>query len=259
MGQSQSKDRRVSDSSTTPLNPPTDRLLEDNYAAFYGSDAFNGISSVALCDPLPPTKLEPTVRVVGQSEAIQKITEPGPRPNILRVSELIDPHDLIGRYQQDLSGNRLSQMGKSPVRKATASALPDTNKRLPGLVESPSGNILGATEFLAHPNRPLAIRERQENIRQVLERAQREAREKTEESEKWPRSSRTSRDKRRSKERNASGSSLGHESFGTSSGVSSSLGNFESRKIEEGRRVYEEKLRKKEESGAGCFNCFRGG
>ena len=260
MGQSQSKDRRVSDSSTTPLNQSDNRLLEDNYAAFYGSDTFNDISSAAVCDTVPSTNNTPSVRLGGQSESISTITQPGPRPNILRVSELIDPHDLMGRYQQDLSGNRLSNMGESPERKPAASALPDTNKRLPGLVQSPSGNILGATEFLVHPSRPLAIRERQENIRQALQKAQREERDRDGgDPEKRPKSDRGSKDSKASHGRKASSSDLGGERYGVINGTSASLGNFESRKIEEGRRIYEEKLRKKEERGAGCFNCFRGG
>ena len=53
----------------------------------------------------------------------------------------------------------------------THQAAPDVNKCLPPLVESPSGHLLGTKEFLAHPNRPLAIRERQESIRRALEQA----------------------------------------------------------------------------------------
>ena len=35
-------------------------------------------------------------------------------------------------------------------------------------VRSPSGQILGAAEFMAHPGRPLSIRERQEAIREKV-------------------------------------------------------------------------------------------
>ena len=256
MGQSQSKDRRASASSTTPLNPPDSHLLEENYAAFYGSDTFNDIPSAAVCDTISPPSDAAPVQELDQSESISTITQPGPRPNIFRVSELIDPHDLMGRYQQDLSGNRLNHIGKSPERKTSATGLPDINKRLPGLVQSPSGNILGATEFLAHPNRPLAIRERQENIKKALEKAQMEERARSEDPEKMARPDGGSKDRKSSTDRKGSGSTFGDQGYGTSS---ASLGNFESRKIEEGKRIYEEKLRKKEESGAGCFSCFRGG
>lgn len=42
------------------------------------------------------------------------------------------------------------------------------------LIESPSGRLLDTNAYLAHPNRPLTIRERQEFIKQALEKAESE-------------------------------------------------------------------------------------
>ncbi|RMY77770.1 hypothetical protein D0863_01101 [Hortaea werneckii] len=71
---------------------------------------------------------------VHHTEGHSDVSRP-PRPSRLRrLSELIDP---------------LTLGAKSHVR-------------------SPSGQILGAAEFMAHPGRPLSIRERQEAIREKV-------------------------------------------------------------------------------------------
>ena len=84
-----------------------------------------------------------------------EITPPAPPRVLNRLSEIIDPRDLI----QD----ELYLM--TPTRHGSSSqAMPYTFR---GLVQSPSGNELGAEEFIAHPNRPLAMWERQERVLQA--------------------------------------------------------------------------------------------
>lgn len=71
---------------------------------------------------------------VHHTEGHSDVSRP-PRPSRLRrLSELIDPLTLGERSH----------------------------------VRSPSGQILGAAEFMAHPGRPLSIRERQEAIREKV-------------------------------------------------------------------------------------------
>ncbi|MCJ1371955.1 hypothetical protein MMC20_003175 [Loxospora ochrophaea] len=78
------------------------------------------------------------------------ITRPGWPRRITRLSELIDPLDLI------------SDDGERP--RSDCDSHPGAK-----LIESPSGNLLGAKEYAQHPNRPLTVRERKERIRAALE------------------------------------------------------------------------------------------
>ena len=163
MGQTSSRTRRASDSSIAPLNSALSvRELPHRHRLFFphGTSAVNFSSS-----SLSPCAL------LEEADAAS-ITRPAPPPSLHRVSELIDPHDLITSSMDGPCRPR-SQYHGTPVM--THRAAPDLHKCLPPLIESPSGNVLGAQEFLAHPNRPLAIRERQESIRRVLEEAQADA------------------------------------------------------------------------------------
>ena len=81
-----------------------------------------------------------------------EITPPAPARILNRLSEIIDPRDLI---QDEL-------YLLTPTRHGSSSQpIPFTFR---GLVQSPSGNELGAEEFIMHPNRPLAMWERQERV-----------------------------------------------------------------------------------------------
>jgi len=71
-------------------------------------------------------------------EGHSNVTRPPPPPRLHRLSELLDPAKLDG-----------------------------------GHVRSPSGNILAPDQFLAHPDRPRSIRERQEDIREKVRAASR--------------------------------------------------------------------------------------
>ena len=87
---------------------------------------------------------------------LQDITPPAlPRP-ITRISEIIDPRDLQGDIYN-----------VTPTRPKSGRDLNKPSKAKAGLVHSPSGNILDTEEFLAHPNRPLAMWERQERVIQA--------------------------------------------------------------------------------------------
>ena len=171
MGQISSKSRRASDSSTALLNEPLgwrqsddlpDGFLYTDYHAKSSHDTNN--SSVSSL-----------------SGSHTGITRPAPPPRLHRVSELIDPYDLIGHCPEEPDCKN-ARLNGTPVMSYKAE--PDINKCLPPLIESPFGNVLGAQEFLAHPNRPLAIRERQESIRRALEEAEREELGKIEEPQR---------------------------------------------------------------------------
>ncbi|KAL9100674.1 MAG: hypothetical protein Q9163_003981 [Psora crenata] len=91
------------------------------------------------------------------------ITPPAPRRHLHRLSDIIDPRTILEDAYSPLN---------TPTRPSTSGLSTNTmSKSSPlsgrGIVQSPSGNTLGALEFIAHPNRPLAIWERQERVLQA--------------------------------------------------------------------------------------------
>ena len=217
MGQSHS--RRASDASDTPLKPTTthDSTLEQNYQVFYGTENSSFVAKNCSAKSL--------------TQPIAEITPPAPPARLNRYSELIDPLDLLSVVPDDpittVSGSSLySQSNHSQVNR---------NKRLPPLIQSPSGGTLAPQEFLARKDRPLAIRERQEGIRIAVERA----------------------------EKNGSiGRKAGSKGGGCNVSVGC-LGPWERAKVDEGRRAYERKLAAKEAAGgrgvkSRCFRCCFG-
>ena len=84
-----------------------------------------------------------------------EITPPAPARVLNRLSEIIDPRDLIQDELYLLTPTR---------HRSSSQAIPFTFR---GLVQSPSGNELGAEEFIMHPDRPLAMWERQERVLQA--------------------------------------------------------------------------------------------
>ena len=208
MGQAQS--RRTSTSSQAPLYPGIS--AEKVQEAFYSS------ANPRFSDDFVSPKV---------------ITRPVRPSHTYRFSELIDPHDLLGLTADDTI--------LSP-RHSNSTGPPNINKRLPKLIESPSGHTLGPHEFIARPDRPLAIRERQEHIRQAVENASRNG------------------------SRNGSLGCVGSETKGSvgskrnpSVGTIQSNMTFEQTRIEEGRRAYAEKMRIREERKQGrSHGCFTG-
>ena len=84
------------------------------------------------------------------------ITPPAPARTLNRLSDIIDPRDLL---QDDV-------YHMTPIRQRSSSE-PFTPRRMRNIVHSPSGNELGAEEFISHPDRPLAMWERQERVLQA--------------------------------------------------------------------------------------------
>ncbi|MCJ1393170.1 hypothetical protein MMC18_006042 [Xylographa bjoerkii] len=205
MGQSHSKEvRRGSASSQIPLNPNT--TVEKVHEVFYSS--------------ANPHYADQDVKWFSE------ITRPAPPQRLNRVSELIDPHDLLGITADDNIEAAMRHPAGSTGR----------NKKLPKLVQSPSGRILAAQEYIADPKRPLAIRERQESILKAVAAA-----------------------------RGGSVGSQGSGSVGTerngSVGTIGSIQTFEQSRIEEGRVAYEKKMKAKalrvKKRRCGCFSgCF---
>ncbi|MCJ1376942.1 hypothetical protein MMC17_000032 [Xylographa soralifera] len=203
MGQSHSKEvRRGSASSQTPLNPSL--TVEKVHEAFYSSANPN----------------------YADAECFREITRPAPPQRLNRVSELIDPHDLLNISAEDnIKAAMMNEAGST-----------GRNKKLPKLVQSPSGRILGAQEYIANPKRPLAIRERQESILKAVAAARN--------------GSVVSEGSRcDATERNRSVASVG------------SRRTFEQSRVEEGRIAYEKKMKAKalrvDKRRCGCFGgCF---
>ncbi|MCJ1478881.1 hypothetical protein MMC13_007565 [Lambiella insularis] len=210
MGQSYSKEaRRGSASSQAPLYPDSGYTAEKVHETFYSS-----VNPKFVDQPSEwPT-------------SISTITRPARHTHQHRVSELIDPHELLGLTADDIQSTPYMYYPPGNV---------DRNKRLPRLVESPSGTILDAQEFIAHPNRPLAIRERQESIKRALEQASRNG-----------------------SVSSGSYGSVGSERNGSVS-TTGSMRAFEQGRIEEGRIAYAEKMKTKHARGASRgHGCFRG-
>lgn len=108
----------------------------------------------------PPTSPSPTSSPYSHNgspyaHGDEEITPPAPARVLNRLSEIIDPRDLIQDELYLLTPTR---------HQSSSQPMPLTFR---GLVQSPSGNELGAEEFIAHPNRPLAMWERQERVLQA--------------------------------------------------------------------------------------------
>ncbi len=148
MGQTQSK--RVSSTSSTSL-----------LTTYVSSPS--GISS-----PSNPTS---PISPISPDTPLSDITTPAVPRQLTRISEILDPRDII-REQTYL---------ESPSRtRSSSQSLTSLNAPKGGIVHSPSGNALGAEEFIAHPSRPLAMWERQERVlqatREGMERLEAESR-----------------------------------------------------------------------------------
>ncbi|KAL9632345.1 MAG: hypothetical protein Q9164_005374 [Protoblastenia rupestris] len=139
MGQTQSK--RVSNTSTIALLSPTPPVT----SSFPTSPAW----------PDSPYSL--------QSFPESDITPPAPPRPLHRLSDIIDPRTVLEDVYSPLN---------TPTRPRNSRVLSNSSRKKPpfsgrGIIQSPSGNTLGAHEFIAHPNRPLAMWERQERVLQA--------------------------------------------------------------------------------------------
>ena len=174
MGQMSSDSRRSSHSSNAPLNRPLGwRQPDETYITL--------VPGGTSIHPLTRSRVGDAWAEVPTDGGI---TRPAPPLNLRRVSELIDPWDLVSGWSDELDRWDPTSL-TTPVM--SYQAKPDINKSLPPLIESPSGHTIGAKEFLEHPRRPLAIRERQEGILRALEQAQLERRREEAERRQAPR------------------------------------------------------------------------
>ncbi|KAF6222067.1 hypothetical protein HO133_001153 [Letharia lupina] len=125
-------------------------------------------SPSSISSPSNPTS--PT-SPISPDTLLSEISIPAIPRQLTRISEILDPRDIL-REQTYLD---------SPSRiRSSSQPLTSPNAPKGGIVHSPSGNALGAEEFIAHPSRPLAMWERQERVLQ----ATREGLERFE-AEKW--------------------------------------------------------------------------
>lgn len=133
------QEKHNSADSKTPLTQHADfdipRSLSLNRHISLGaqSNKTNVSSPAAIQSP-------PTIEI-DEQEGHSDVTRPPPPPQLRRLSELIDPHDVAMDSQ----------------------------------IRSPSGNLLAPEQFLVHPDRPKSIRERQEQINARVRAASRAA------------------------------------------------------------------------------------
>lgn len=133
----------------TPITPPTPISRVPTAAKSASSPLTPGSRTTAPTIGLPSTLITPVDRVSGfvstpVSSPVsppEDITAPAAPRELTRISDILDPRDLI----QD-----------TPTRQAK-----------PKMVHSPSGHKMEVDQFLSHPDRPLAMWERQERVRQA--------------------------------------------------------------------------------------------
>lgn len=111
----------------------------------------SSVSLLTKCPSEPSTPLTPI-------SPCQDITPPTIPRELTRISEIIDPRELLQDEIYNVTPTR---------RKSSSHNVSMATKAKTGIVHSPSGNALGAEEFIAHPNRPLAMWERQERVMQA--------------------------------------------------------------------------------------------
>ncbi|KAL8717782.1 MAG: hypothetical protein Q9181_008284 [Wetmoreana brouardii] len=108
------------------------------------------------------------------------ISAPAPPQKLLRLSELLDPDDLIrAEGASSVSATAGQQQSTAPSAGTkdgdpSSTTTPQGPKRV--IVHSPSGNRLDAQTFAKRPDRPLTVAERQQKIREETKRQTDEAR-----------------------------------------------------------------------------------
>jgi len=102
------------------------------------------------------------------------ITPPAAPRELTRISDIIDPRELVNDYIYNTTptrpnASRASSQPFTGIKSPGPQPLisPTSPKTPTSIVHSPSGNALGAEEFIRHPKRPLAIWERQERVVQA--------------------------------------------------------------------------------------------
>ena len=213
-----------------------DGTLATAYEIFYGATNFQR--------DLPT----PSAMTFHESPKDSIISLPARPTQLRRVSELIDPRDLMRTSQESLH----SQDSRGKPRPAGHSqSYPASQKyrekKLPKIVQSPSGTALGAVEFANRPDRPLAMRERQESIIRAMEKRGEEA---------MARQAMEAELNEKQARKGSTGSTWsGSERKGSSAGSSA----FEKARIEDGAKAYQQRCDarvKKSRRGLGCLSCF---
>ncbi len=97
-----------------------------------------------------------------------EITPPAPVRELNRLSDIIDPRKLLNDEMYNVTPTRPRALSR-PLTAAKSHGLEPssspTSPRTPtNIVHSPSGSAFVAEEFVKHPNRPLAMWERQERV-----------------------------------------------------------------------------------------------
>lgn len=101
----------------------------------------------------------------------EEITPPAAPRELTRLSEILDPREVLNDEIYNVTPSR-PRASRGPHTDAKSPGLqplirPSLSRAPTSIVHSPSGNALGAEEFVRHPNRPLAMWERQERVMQA--------------------------------------------------------------------------------------------
>lgn len=101
----------------------------------------------------------------------EEITPPAAPRELTRISEIIDPRELLNDKIYNVTPSR-PRASPRPITGAMSPGLqplisPTLSRTPTSIVHSPSGNALGVEEFVNHPKRPLAMWERQERVMQA--------------------------------------------------------------------------------------------
>lgn len=117
--------------------------------------------STASSQPLSTTAADNLTTAISQNQSSHSIAYPAAPRTLTRLSELIDPYEL-------LNAEITTTTSTSPVNSSEASqqAPSPTNSTKRVMIQSPSGNMLSASEFLERPDRKLTLAERKKAIEQ---------------------------------------------------------------------------------------------
>lgn len=197
-GQSVQRQTRRKDAAASAIELQTmpDRPVETIARAPYETIPRSNSPTMYYYTPLVPRSLSPLATdpaLSPPSPPTPAITRPATPPGLNRLSQIIDPDDLILPLRGDpvygvdprpspgVSNRATPRPSKTPseVRRARQALTPSNLRHAstpsyaragaveeagPTMVESPSGNLLKVEEYLRHPDRPLTVRERRERI-----------------------------------------------------------------------------------------------
>ena len=144
----------------------SERDSKDSTSHLLTTPSRSSSERTSLTSPYTPFSVYSLTSASGlQTSPIDRISPPAPPRQIHRLSDIIDPLDILPNAYPPFD-----ILLKSGERQVSGK----------GIVHSPSGNALAPDVFIAHPDRPLAVWERQQriitNTKELIERYKMESR-----------------------------------------------------------------------------------